>query len=149
VLGLRLRALRRRHALTEALAAGADPCGSEELALVAGRLIRPRTRRHLAEGIDRVLRLATGPPRPASPAVPLNRCAVMGVREQLATLAERLRDPAPIPVQTVALAAALLRDGTGPLYGGGGRAPTGGGPLLRRLAAQPRNAGGRELRFQR
>jgi hypothetical protein len=67
-LALRLRARRRRHALTAALAAGADPGGSEELALVAGQLTRPRTRRHLAEGIERVLRAATGPLRRRPPA---------------------------------------------------------------------------------
>jgi hypothetical protein len=70
----------------------------------------------------------------------------MAVHEQLAALAELLRDPAPVPVDTVALAAALLQDGGGPLYGGGARSHSPDGPLLRRLAAF---TGGQPARFHR
>ncbi len=134
-LRLRLRVRWRRHALTEALAIGVDPWSSDELALVATRLTRIRTRRGLADGIERILRAATGPLRPSSPIMPLNRPAIMAASDELAGIAERMRDPAPMPVQTVALVAALLQDGSGPLYAGGA-ARSGNGALMLRLAAE-------------
>jgi hypothetical protein len=147
-LRLRLRVRWRRQALTEALAAGADPRDSAELAILASRLTRTRTRHHLAEGLDRLLRASGSPPRPSSPVVPVNRRRIAAVWDQLAALAERLRDPNPAPAQTVALAAALLQDGGGPLYGSG-RAATGADTLLmRRLAAQPTRSRRPERRFQ-
>jgi hypothetical protein len=130
---LRFRVALRRQRLTEALAAGADPGDSAELAMLAERLLRRRTRLDLAAGISRLLRRYAEPPRPARPVVPVDRRAVAAVRDELAALADLLRDPAPIPVQTIALAAALLQDGAGPLYDR--RAAD--APLLQRLAARP------------
>src|SRR5262245_15513984 len=111
------RAWWRRHELTEALAGGANPYENAELALVATRLIRFGSRRGLAAGLERVLRVSAGPLRPWNATIPLNRAAIAEMREELTFLAERLRDPAPMPVQTVARVAALLQDGSGPLYG--------------------------------
>jgi hypothetical protein len=146
-LRVRWRVRWHREALTEELAAGVDPGECAELALLAGRLASARTRERLARGIDRLLRLAVAPPGPTSPVVPLNRPVIMALRDQLAGLAERLRNPA-VPVETVALVAALLQDGTGPLYAS---VPREGdhAPLLQRLAAQPAFSGGPGRRFRR
>jgi hypothetical protein len=130
---LRIRVAVRRQRLTEALAEGADPGDSVELAMLAERLLRRRTRLDLTAGISRLLRRYSEAPRPARPVVPVNRGAVASVRDELVALADLLRDPAPIPVQTVALAAALLQNGAGPLYD----RRAGDAPLLQRLAALP------------
>jgi hypothetical protein len=76
-------------ALMEALAAGRDPDASAELTLVAHALIGSPERRRLAAGL---------------------------AREELAALAERLRDGGPVHVQGVARAALLARDGRSPIY---------------------------------
>jgi hypothetical protein len=115
-LALRLRARWRRHALTAALARGADPDSSAELTLVARELIGARARRRLAAGFDRLLRSATLRTVPWSPAVPLNRREIAAARDELAELAARLRAASPVPARAVALAAVLLSDGTSPLY---------------------------------
>ena len=67
------------------------------------------------------------------------------MRDELASLAERLRDPAPMPVQTVALVAALRQDGSGPLYGSGA-VRGGSGSLILRLAAETPGGSPRFLR---
>jgi hypothetical protein len=73
---------------------------------------------------------------------------VVAVRDELAAPAERLRDPTPVPVETVALAAALLQESTGPLYGP--RAvQAADGPLIRRLAAQSARSRRPARRFRR
>jgi hypothetical protein len=56
---LQLRAAVHGSALDDALAAGADPAGSSELALRAHRLLRPTTRAGLARGLRRVVADAT------------------------------------------------------------------------------------------
>jgi hypothetical protein len=100
-------------ALMEALAAGRDPDASAELTLVAHALIGSPERRRLAAGLDRVLR-AAAERRPWG--VPLNRREILTAREELAALAERLRDGGPVHVQGVARAALLARDGRSPIY---------------------------------
>jgi hypothetical protein len=113
---LRLRVWRRRHALTRALAEGADPDASEELTRVAGELIGMRMRERLAAGLDRLLRRATEPMVPWSPAVPLNRREIADAYEELSELANRLRTAEPVPAQAVARVVLLLTEATSPLY---------------------------------
>jgi hypothetical protein len=55
---LRVRAWRRRAALTRELAAGRRPDARPELALVARRLVGTPTQRRLADALDRVVREA-------------------------------------------------------------------------------------------
>jgi hypothetical protein len=114
--GVRMRAWWSRHALTRALADGADPDTSAELTAVARELIGMRARYRLAAGLDRVVRAATEPRVPLHSMVPMNRRAIAAAQDELAALAERLRAARPVPVRAVALAAMLLSDGTGPLY---------------------------------
>lgn len=113
---LRLRAWLRRHALTEALAEGADPDASAELTLIARDLIGIRTRQRLAAAVDGLLRAATQRNVPWSPAVPINWRQIAQAHDELAELAERLRAPRPVPAHAVARVVVLLSDGTGPLY---------------------------------
>jgi hypothetical protein len=115
-LGLRLRVWWRRHALTEALAGGADPDDSAELTVVARELIGARSRRKLAAAIDRVLRAASERSLPRSPAVPINRRQVADPRDELANLAVRLRATGAVPAHAVARAELLLSDAKSPLY---------------------------------
>lgn len=115
--GLRVRVWWRRHALTEALAGGADPEASAELTLLARDLIGLRVRQRLAEAVDRLLRAAADRTVPWSPAVPVNRREVAEAYEELVELAERLRAASPVPAHAVARVVVLLSDGTGPLYG--------------------------------
>jgi hypothetical protein len=113
---LRLRVWRRRHALTEALADGADPDASAELTLVARELIGMRARQQLAAGVDRLLRAAAKRTVPWSSVVPVNRDEVAEAYDELTELAERLRAARPVPVHAVARVAMLLSDSRGPLY---------------------------------
>jgi hypothetical protein len=116
-LRLRLRIWWRRYALTEALADGADPDASDELTFVARELIGMRTRQRLATALDRLLRAASEPTVPWSPALPLNKREIAHAYDELAELAARLREARPVPVHAVARVVMLLSDSTSPLYG--------------------------------
>jgi hypothetical protein len=115
-LRLRVRVWWRRRLLIEALVAGADPDDSAELTLIAGELIGKRARQQMADAIDRVVRDAASQPTPGSAAAPLNRRGIIRARAELAALAGRLRDPAPVPVHGMALAELLVRNGVSPIY---------------------------------
>ena len=115
-LPLRWRVRWRRHALTQALAAGADPDASEELTQVARELIGMRTRQRLAAGVERMLRRATQPAVPWGSAVPLNRTGIAHAHDELSELADRLRAAEPVPVHAVARVVLLLTEATSPLY---------------------------------
>jgi len=113
---LRVRAWRRRAALTRELAAGRRPDARPELALVARRLVGTPARRSLADALDRVVREAAERPQWGSNRVPLNRAGILAARGDLAALADGLRAAAPAPLHAVALATVLVTDGTSPLY---------------------------------
>jgi hypothetical protein len=115
-LWLRIRVWWRSSTLTEALADGADPDASDELTLVARELIGIRMRQRLATGLDRLLRAAGERTVLWSSGVPLNRREIADAHDELAQLAERLRDPRPVPVHAMARVAMLLSDGRSPLY---------------------------------
>ncbi len=116
-LWLRMRVWWNWPALTRELAAGGDPAASAELTVVARQLIDLPAQQRLADTLDRVMSAASRRPRPPSVKVPLNRHAILGARDELAALAERLRDGTPAPVQGLAIATLLVHDGASPLYG--------------------------------
>jgi hypothetical protein len=107
-----------------ALAAGAHPTQSEELLLRAEQLLQTKRRRRLAKSIDRLVRLvdqgSTKKLRIRSDGgrrrVPIRTKKIWAARPLLVELAERLREDQRPPLRGVAMASALLADGTGPLY---------------------------------
>jgi hypothetical protein len=113
---VRLRVWLKQQRLTEELAARGDANDSAELTAIAHELIGTRGRRRLADGVDRLVHDAAGPPRPLTPAAPLNRGQILAAREELAALADRLRDPEPVTVHGMALADLLLHDGASPVF---------------------------------
>ena len=110
--------------LDRELAAGTSPETSATLAARATALTSTKARRDIAASVQRIL-AATGQPPAAPPApaaavrparLPLNRARISGSAVTLATLADTLAAPGPVPVQGVAMVSQLLADGTGPLY---------------------------------
>jgi hypothetical protein len=134
----RLMARLRASRLDCDLAGGASPDASVALALRAQMLVGARTRRDVAEGVQRLLATAMQAPAVGLPLVPARglrrparglRWPAAGplrvpvcrdrIRESSAELAElirQLRADGPVAARGVALASALLRDGRGPLY---------------------------------
>lgn len=116
-LWLRARVWWQWPTLARELAAGGDPNATAELAVLARQLIGLRAQQRLADTLERVMTAASRRPRPPSAKVPLNREEILGARDELAALAERLRDGTPAPVQGLAIATLLVHDGASPLYG--------------------------------
>src|SRR5262245_48935612 len=108
-LSLRLQA----RSLDRALADGASPDGSEELARRAQALVRADTRNEIAGALRR---LARGDGRPLSSRVGAVPARAEGVRRDLERLASRLLEPGPVAPRGVALTQELLTDGAGPLF---------------------------------
>lgn len=108
----------RSQSLDRALIAGADPSSSAQLAARAAQLTSARTRALIAEGLERLLRVAQGPRR--------RWCAVSRRGELLANasrlheLAGLLVSDAPLYARGIAMLNQLLTDGTGPAYLGEG-----------------------------
>jgi hypothetical protein len=115
-LWLRVRVWWRRPALARELAAGGDPGATAELTVLARQLIGLRAQQRLADTLERVMTAASRRPHPPSVKVPLNRREILGAHDELAALAQRLRDGAPAPVQGLAIATLLVHDGASPLY---------------------------------
>lgn len=114
---VRLAVVLRRDALDRALAAGTDPAASAELALRAARLVRERSRRGLARG----LRLAVWEAEAAASVLrvsprPVRRGEVLGSREALVALSDRLERAGPAAPEGVAIAERLLTDLGSPLF---------------------------------
>jgi hypothetical protein len=124
-LRLRLRVSTRSTALDNELARGGSPLHSRELALRARQLVEPKRRERLASALESLCEDAQRPSSPTS-IVPLPRREITEAGASLLTLAQRLRDPAPIYAGGAAMISVLLRDGTGPAY------RAGAGPELRR-----------------
>jgi hypothetical protein len=89
---------------------------SRRAARQARRLTKDRTRRRLADAVERAVAAADAPPRCISAAIPVRRAAVAACRAELLELAARLRTPGPVYAHGVAAASALLRDAESPLY---------------------------------
>jgi hypothetical protein len=113
---LRLAVRLHGFRLVRALAAGADPSASPELALRARQITAPRELRICVNGLERILREATAPSRGLTAQAPVQRDAVIAARPFLAYLLERLREvEAPRPAG-VARTRLLLEEGAGPIY---------------------------------
>jgi hypothetical protein len=124
-LGLRLRVSTQASALDNALARGASPLHSRELALRARQLVEPKRRELLAHTLESLCEHAERA-TPSTTTVPLPRDEITESGESLRVLARRLRDPRPVYAAGAAMVSALLRDGTGPAF------TLGAGPALRR-----------------
>jgi hypothetical protein len=98
------------------LACGGSPEGSMALALRAKLLGRMTTRKALAGRLYGVLADAERPRVNFTSRVPVCRRKVQLARAELEALAERLRQPAPVAVEGVAMARRLITNGSGPLY---------------------------------
>ena len=116
-LWLRIRVWWQWPVLTRELAEGGDPEARPELTVLARELVGLPTQQRLADALERVITTASRRSRPPNK-VPLNRHGIFSARDELAALAERLREGTPAPVQGLAMATLLVHDGASPLYGG-------------------------------
>ena len=120
-LGLRARTWWKRDRLDDALASGADPASTPELALRARQLLSPAGRSSLANTIVKLLGEAHGPNLgPYTSAGHERSARILEYADNLRALVARLRDERPIDVQGAAMTARLVNDRTGPLYREGG-----------------------------
>jgi hypothetical protein len=116
----RLRVRWKRLELDSALADGANPVRSEELALRAQQLAEPTARNRIATAIENVFRLATMGPGPGATTA-MSVAAFDGYRvaanqRALAALAEKIRANEPHAVRGLAMASVLVEDAGSPLY---------------------------------
>jgi len=118
-LTLRLRVRRRRRRLDRALAQGASPGDSPELAGRAQQLALPRTRAGLAHQLTNLIDAAEEPPaqwRAHGIDPPLRSSAVLLARPELVSLAERLASDRPASIHGLALAAVLVEHPSSSIY---------------------------------
>jgi hypothetical protein len=116
-LALRARVFASRRSLDDALADGASPLWTPELALRARQLVSRGSRQHLATSLERLVKEAQRSVPPRAVAVPLlPRRAISAAQTSLFTIATRLRDERPVYARGMALLSRLLSDGSGPMY---------------------------------
>ena len=96
------------------LAAGAAPESNHVIGLRARALVVPARRQRLASDWDRLVTVARE--RPATARVPLRRDRIVAAEADIRELQRSLRASAPVPARGVAIASALLTDGSGPVY---------------------------------
>lgn len=128
VLALRLRVRRRWRRLDRALAQGASPDSSPELAWRAQQLALPRTRAGLARELINLIDAAEEPLanwRAYGIDPPLRASAVLRARTDLVSLAERLASDGAASIQGLALAAVLIEDPSSPIYSAPAQADVG------------------------
>jgi hypothetical protein len=113
---VQLTVLLRRGRLDRALAEGADPSSTPELARRAEQLTSARRRRVLADGLEQALRHADGQAPRLSSAPPVSRREVRAARAEILRLSSVLRDGEPVAPAGVAQLQLLLTDGIGPLH---------------------------------
>ncbi len=101
--------------LDDALAMGLDPTRSVLRRVRAQQLVSPPLRRGLAERWLALLDEARTPPSRFDPAIPIRRVSLERAEGQVRGLSSALRRPV-VRMRGVAMATALLRDGSGPLY---------------------------------
>ena len=112
----RLRAAWSAAELDAALADGADPLASDELALRAAQLVEPATRAKLAQSLELVVvQVAAGGPSPLGPTI-LRREPIARNRRALLALARRLQSEGVHCLRGLAMADRLIRYGDSPLY---------------------------------
>jgi hypothetical protein len=114
---IRIQSRLHRGRLDRELIAGAEPNLDPLRHERACQLVGEEWRRRCAASLERLLAEADSPPRPFNPKVPIARAAIRDSRCRLDTLVERLRGPAYVSPQGVAMITVLLADGAGPLYG--------------------------------
>jgi hypothetical protein len=110
----RMAARLRSHALDDALAEGADPSTSRQLAAHAARITATSMRDDLAASLDSLARSADEPRFPGR--VLPSRAAVRANATELHALAALLRGHNPVSARGVAMLRVLVTDGTGPAY---------------------------------
>jgi hypothetical protein len=101
--------------LDHRLAAGEPPEASRLLAVRATRIGTPSSRRRLAEGWTRLLRLATRDSTILTTRVPLARSEIAAARSEIETLIELLTDERPVASRGLAMASRLLTE-PGPVF---------------------------------
>jgi hypothetical protein len=116
-LSLRLRVWMRHVELDAALAGGANPTQSHELALRAEQLTEPSRRRGLAAAITHLIAIADRHDGAAivTPYPPFRFRGIQASRSLLIELAERLRGQRPPALRGLASTSLMLEDGRGPL----------------------------------
>ncbi len=112
-----IRTRLHRHRLDKELASGADPNADPLRRERAQELVGEKTRRRLAESLERLLTEAYSSSSPFSSKAPIARAAIRDSYGEMETIVERLKAPAYISSQGVAMISLLLIDGAGPLYG--------------------------------
>ena len=102
--------------LDQALADGVCPDDSAVLSLRAHRLIGLETRRALARELRGIVGRARRPLHPLDNGARICSQEVLGARDAIEALADRLDGWEPVEPAGVARVRLLLRDGVGPLY---------------------------------
>lgn len=116
-LRVRLRTAVHRGRLTHALADGANPKASDELALRARQLISERNRRILARSLCRAMAQARQRPHARTRMTIVNRGAVLDAEAAMMEMIERLDSPIPVQPQGMALLTLILTNADrSPLY---------------------------------
>jgi hypothetical protein len=115
-LALRARVFASRRSLDEALADGASPLWTPDLALRARQLVSRSSRQQLATSLEQLVKEATRSVPPRAVAVPLPRREIVEAQTSLFSIAARLRDERPVYARGMALLSRLLSDGSGPAY---------------------------------
>jgi hypothetical protein len=113
----RLAAAARTGRLDAALARGADPSSSAQLAARAAMLTAPDARRAMADQLVRLARADTID-QVGRWGVRPNREAIIANTDAVLALSALLRETTPIYARGTAILSELMRDGTGPLYVG-------------------------------
>jgi hypothetical protein len=112
---VRLAARLLAPSLDGKLAQGIDPLTSEILSARVQQLVALSMRRSLATGYLDLVTAARAPHSPLSPAVPVVRSRVIAAETLIREIAQALIGPLP-RVRGIAMAAALLSDGAGPIF---------------------------------
>ena len=110
------RCSRARRSLDEALADGASPLWSPELARRARQLVSRGSRQQLANSLERLVKEAQRSVSPRAVAVLLPRREISEAETSLFSIATRLRDERPMYARGTALLSQLLSDGSGPMH---------------------------------
>ena len=114
---VRLRTAWKAPELDDALADGADPLASAELALKAAQLVKPRKRAELAQALELLVeQVISGGPSPLPGPAILRREPIARNLAGLLVLARRLRSEGLHCLRGLAMADRLVHYGDSPLY---------------------------------
>jgi hypothetical protein len=114
---VRLRVAVHRGELTRALAEGADPGATYELAVRGRQLTSQRYRRALARSLRRTIAEAHKLGMTRAQIAVINRGAVLGAEDALVELIERLGSPNPVQARGMAILERILTNADrSPLY---------------------------------